>query len=444
MIADSRAREFTNFYLGGRSAPAVRALPEHFLISGATQPRKDKNGDFFVRIWFSKGPESVKSLLLSGAAIRHYFYCPDGEEDLYKSLGASETATPADLRVAWRMKQLEIGVSAAKGSRVERAFNILGNPELRKCYDLLLRNEDMAPVFPYAGKGSIFVAGSLSRDGETFFADRILAYKPDLAPRHVSLLLRRCEFLADCIVCRDARRKLEVWLDAGLLPGLKWDLTWNHWKRWLKSRIVVDATVVQTNTDRPGARELWVDLPSRLRVTMPNDLADDICRAQALHALMGQHATLIEKIRSEVHTRPVEHAQIQGWFDRLGASEHLKPQHVTWQPDYDPHYFDELHKRAATWFLFRNEYLFIWATLLISEIPQAGHATYVFKKPWDVCAFMGAYAQVNRDDVRRNRDNAATRLGFVGRVVRGKNKKRWLRYVLALAGESSEEMEVDE
>jgi hypothetical protein len=93
---------------------------------------------------------------------------------------------------------------------------------------------------------------------------------------------------------------------------------------------------------------------------------------------------------------------------------------------------------------FRDEYLFIWPTLLISEIPQAGHATYVFKKPWDVSVFKIEYARANREDIRRNRNNAATRLGFVGRVVRGKDKKRWLRDIVALAGESSEEMEVDE
>jgi hypothetical protein len=67
-----------------------------------------------------------------------------------------------------------------------------------------------------------------------------------------------------------------------------------------------------------------------------------------------------------------------------------------------------------------------------------------FKKPWDVSAFMSDHSQVNGEDIRRNRDNAATQLGFVGRVVRGKNKRRSLRDVLALAGESSEEMELNE
>ena len=244
MIADSRAWEFTKFYLRGRRTAPVLPVPQQFLIGGATQPQRNKNGDFFVRIGFSKGPEGVKSLLLSGAAIRRYFYRVDGQEDLYKSFGASEAATSADLRIAWRMKQLEVGARAAERSRVERAFNILGHPELRKCYDLLRRNEDAPPLCPYAGKGSILLEGGVSRDGETLFADRILAYKPELAIRRVSLLLRKCEFLTDWIVYQDAPHKLEVWIDGNLVPDLRWDLTWNYWKRWLKSRIEVDATFV--------------------------------------------------------------------------------------------------------------------------------------------------------------------------------------------------------
>lgn len=90
---------------------------------------------------------------------------------------------------------------------------------------------------------------------------------------------------------------------------------------------------------------------------------------------------MVEKIRTEVEKQPVEHARIQDWLDRLRASMHLKPQHVTWCPDYEPYYFEQLRKRSATWFLFREEYLFAWSDVLISEIPQPGHATYVFKKP---------------------------------------------------------------
>jgi hypothetical protein len=397
----------------------------------------------------------MASVLLSGDAIRRYFYQVDHEHEsatLYLRLGVSPSATPADLRMAWRIRQIELGAHAAnvaERAQIERAFNILAHPDLRKCYDSLRRDEDAPPLFPYGGFGSILVEGNLSEDCGAFFAHRILAYRPEMSSRRVSLLLRQCEFFADRIVCRDTRRKLEVWLDANLLPGLKWDRTWNHWRQWLQSRIEVDATFVRTGKYRIRNGE-WIlatwhaALPSRLRVTMPDGIADDVHRARAIHALLGEHANVVEKIRAEVQKQPVEHIQIQDWFDGVGASKQLKPQHVTWQRDYDPYYFEQLRRRSRTWFLFASEYLFVWPGVLISEVPQLSRATYVFAKPNDIQAFMRDYSRATREDIRRNRNNVATQLGFIGRVVRGRKKKRWLTDVLKLAGEKANSVEVFE
>jgi hypothetical protein len=444
VIASHRPQQTTSFHFRNRSVPDLHASVCRLLISHVTRPQRNTDGEFFARAELADCPGDLKSLLLSGDTIRRYFYELDREEDLYKRLGTSETATPGELRVAWRLKELEIGESPAQRVAVERAFNILAHPELRKCYDLLRRTDDTPALFPYAGKGSILVEGRLSNKGEVFFADRILAYKPELRRQGVSLLLRQCEFLTDLIVCRDARRKLEVWLDRNLVPGLNWDLTWNHWKHWLKSRIQIDATFVHSAIGSPIASERWIALPSRLRVAVPDDIAEDIRQARTIHALLGEHAGLIERIRAESQKQPIEHVKIQEWFDRLGASIFLKPQHLTWQADYDPHYFEELRKRAATWFLFRDEYLFICEKVLISEIPRTGHATYVFAKPWDVAAFMLDFRSATRADIRANRNNVATRLGFVGRVLRGRNRKRWLRDLLVLAGDESKQLEVVE
>jgi hypothetical protein len=397
----------------------------------------------------------MASVLLSGDAIRRYFYQVDHEHEsatLYLRLGVSPSATPADLRMAWRIRQIELGAHAAnvaERAQIERAFNILAHPDLRKCYDSLRRDEDAPPLFPYGGFGSILVEGNLSEDCGAFFAHRILAYRPEMSSRRVSLLLRQCEFFADRIVCRDTRRKLEVWLDANLLPGLKWDRTWNHWRQWLQSRIEVDATFVRTGKYRIRNGE-WIlatwhaALPSRLRVTMPDGIADDVHRARAIHALLGEHANVVEKIRAEVQKQPVEHIQIQDWFDGVGASKQLKPQHVTWQRDYDPYYFEQLRERSRTWFLFGSEYLFVWPHVLISEVPQLGHATYVFARPSDIQALMRDYSRATREDIRRNQNNVATELGFVGRVVRGRKKKRWLIDVLNFAGEKADYVEVFE
>ncbi len=227
----------------------------------------------------------------------------DPPQSLYALFRAHVDATPDQLRFAWRMRTLELQVQSAdpaERSAVERAFNILANPELRSCYDALRKDEDAAPLFPYGGFGLIVAEELLSADGQAFFADRILSYKPEMVTRKISLLLRRCEFFFDHVVCRDPRRKLEELLDAKLLPGLDWDLTWNHWKHWLRERAHVDATFVYSGQLRlvKGEwilRKRLVALPSRLEVKMPDAVAEDVRQARAMHALLGQHADLLRR-----------------------------------------------------------------------------------------------------------------------------------------------------
>jgi hypothetical protein len=107
-----------------------------------------------------------------------------------------------------------------------------------------------------------------------------------------------------------------------------------------------------------------------------------------------------------------------------------------WKPDYDPYCYQQLKKRSENVFLFRGEYLFQLSRAMVAEIPQLGHATYVFVKPADVREFVRVYAATCRDDIRRNRGNVAERLGFVGRVMHGSNPRTWLREIRTRAGET--------
>jgi len=423
----------------------------HATIGYVGLPKPGKNGEAFVRAELPDCKEGPRALFLSEGAVRRYFYLLDGDEpqSLYRLLRVPHTATLDQLRFAWRMRSLELQVCDSKARDlpcVERAFNVLAHADLRNCYDALCKNEDAAPLFPYGGFGSILVDGHLSDDKDAFFADRILAYKPEMTSRKVTLLLRRCEFFADRVVCRDPRRKLEVWLDSNVLPGLSWDLTWNHWKHWLRTRIEVQATFVHAGKYRLYNGE-WIlrkwqaALPSRLQVHAPSNVAEDLQHAQTIHALLGEHADLVQHIRNQCEKIPIEHTQVERWFDQVTASVHLKPHHVTWCPDYEPYYFEQLRKRSRTWFLFRDEYLFVWRNVLVAEIPQPGHATYLFAKPENLDEFLERYAKLTREHIRRNRDNLATVLGFVGRVVRGKRKKRWLADVLKQAGEKADYIE---
>ncbi|MBK7925977.1 MAG: hypothetical protein IPJ98_00370 [Bryobacterales bacterium] len=332
------------------------------------------------------------------------------------------------------------GVLDAERTRVERAFNILASPELRFCYDSLRRDDQAPPVFPFGGFGAIRVEGRFSDDRSAFFADRILKHRPEMVQRKVSLLLRSCEFEADRMICLDPRRRIEVWIDRSLLPGIAWDATWNQWRHWLRSRIEVDATFVSSGKYVLGngewvLRKWLVALPSRTRVVAPDGIGADIERARAIHSLLGEHAVVVERARALVEKAPVEHSTIQSWFDELHVSPQLKPQHVSWRADYEPYYFEQLRRLCQKWLLFRDEYLFLLPRALVSEVPQAGRATYLFTRPDDMTRFMTLHGTVRREDIRRNRDDVASRLGFIGRVVRGHHRKRWLAGVLRYCGE---------
>ncbi|MBX9600054.1 MAG: hypothetical protein K2X35_03580 [Bryobacteraceae bacterium] len=420
----------------------------HAPIGYAAQPKQNKNGEWMVRAETANCPTGPKTIIIAGDALRRYFYQASDLQTLYDILGCSPESTIDALRIAWRVKNLELSASlvASNGMIAERAFNLLAHPDLRKCYDALLTDGDAAPIFPYGGFGLILVEGDFSQDGTAFFANAILAFRPEVKLRIFSVLLRQCEFLADRIVCRDPRRRIEVSLDAGLLGGLQWDLTWNQWRQWLKSRIEVDAAFVQSGkyqfTSGEWKLRKWLTaLPSRLRVKVAENLGEDVARARAIHYLLGEHADVVQRIREEIERQPVEHSTVQRWFDELAVSPALKPQHVAWHADFDAYYFDQLRRRATTWYLFGREFLFVLPNVIVAEIPQAGHATYVFAKPKSLDAFMRRYGGVTRDDIRHNRANRASDLGFVGRVVRGKRKKRWLASILKLAGEKADYVE---
>ena len=424
----------------------------HATIGYVGLPKPGKNGEAFVRADLPDCKEGPKALFLSGGAPsavyllrwrRRAVSLPASPRAAYRN-ARSAPLRLADAFARTPGKRLEGPGPSLRRTSLQRS----GTRRSQKLLRRALQERRCRAVVSVQGQefGSILVDGHLSEDEDAFFAGRILAYKPEMTSRKVTLLLRRCEFFADRVVCRDPRRKLEVWLDSNVLPGLGWDLTWNHWKHWLRTRIEVDATFVHAGKYRLYNGE-WIlrkwqaALPSRLQVHASSNVPEDLQHAQTIHALLGEHADLVQHIRNQCEKIPIEHAQVERWFDQVNASAHLKPHHVTWCPDYEPYYFDQLRKRSRTWFLFRNEYLFVWRNVLIAEIPEPGHATYLFAKPENQDDFLDRYATLTREDIRHNRGNLATLLGFVGRVVRGKRKKRWLADVLKQAGQRADYIE---
>ena len=108
---------------------------------------------------------------------------------------------------------------------------------------------------------------------------------------------------------------------------------------------------------------------------------------------------------------------------------------ISWRPDYDPFFYRQLARRARRIYLFREEYIFDVEKAVVVETPQLGHATYVFAKPRSMDTFLALYTKITKDDIRRNRNNAAERQGFLGRVIHGTNPRAWLKEVRQRIGE---------
>src|SRR5271165_6695844 len=420
----------------------------HVPIGYVSQPKQDKRNQHFVSAEVQRGSLGITTVFLSCEVLREYFYrLPHAaarvdHPTLYEVLRIPASASPSELRVALKLRDLELRTAGVwRGERVtlERAFNILGNPELRACYDALLADPEAPAIFPYGGFGSLLVAGEPSRDGQTFFAHRILAFSPELRRRRFHIALRRCDFYDDRALCRDVRRKLEFWLDPAVLHTL-WDRTWNRWKHLLGTKIEVEGTFVQSGKYRKR-HEQWelvtweTGLPSRLEVKLPSDLHLQLESAKATYHRFGQYSRALDQIRLCLEHRAVERAELQRMCSELRIPGDFDVAQISWRPDYDPFFYRQLARRARRIYLFREEYIFDVEKSVVVETPQLGHATYVFAKPRSMDAFLALYTKITKDDIRRNRNTAAERLGFLGRVIHGTNPRVWLKELRQRIGE---------
>jgi hypothetical protein len=135
---------------------------------------------------------------------------------------------------------------------------------------------------------------------------------------------------------------------------------------------------------------------------------------------------------------PIEERDLVDLCRQLRIPSDFDVTQLCWKPDYDPVFYKELKKRSSKVFLFRNEYIFLMGRRAVAEIPQLGHATYVFAKPTNVEEFVQRYAATTRDDIRKNRGNVASDLEFIGRVMHGTNTRAWLKALKESIGETAD------
>ncbi len=440
----SPVRELLATQAGGRCSSQLYFAP----IGYVTQSKTDKRGEYFVRAEIQESHLGVRRVHLSSHAVNEYFYFgnrrrPGCEyETLYDLLKVNPDATLGDLRLALKVRllELETGGSKEQVQAVERAFNLLAHPEIRACYNALLLDPASPAVFPYGGFGALLVAGVLSPDRETFSANKVLSFLPERRERRFRAPLRNVEFLDGYAIYRNARRRLEVILDPVSLP-ISWDSTWNQWRRLLAAKIGVEGTFVKNGKYRfHGGEWHFVDgetaLPSRLTTVLPAGLQDELSKARQMHHRFGRFFDALDGIRRRLEREALERAQLMRICDDLGVPPDFDIAQISWKPEYDFFHYDQLRRRTRRLFLFRDEYIFELECAAVVEVPAQGHATYVFSRPPNFDLWVHDYTRVAKEDVRHNRGNAAERLGFIGRIMHGKNARTWLRELLAKIGEA--------
>jgi hypothetical protein len=424
-------------------------------IGCATQPRKDKRDNLFISAEIPGSRLGISAIHLRCEALRDYFYFGnrqrpwDRQPSFYELLRVNPKVSPAELRLAFKLRTLELRTARAPTGdlrALERAFNIVAHPELRACYDALLNDSASPVLFPYGGFGSLLVAGDCSRDGSTFYASRILSFLPEQRFKHFRAPLRNVAFYNEHAIYRDSRRKLEVYFDHASLP-LLWDSSWNQWRHLLGAKIGLKATFIQSGKyqRRAGAWHLvkWeTALPSRVEATLPANVPEEIAEARQTHHRFGRFAEFLDQIRARIESAPVERAELQKFCAAVGIPGDFDVAQFTWKPDYDAFYYKQLCMRARQIYLFRSEYIFDLEHAVIVETPQVGHATYLFSKSASMSDFLRTYGNVTKDDIRHNRGNTAERLGFLGRLIHGQNPRAWIRELKTRLSEPVDNAEV--
>lgn len=342
----------------------ARLKPREILfcsMAHISHPKPDRRGEYFLRGDVVEPVLGIGALILTSDAVRDYFYRSSADGGLYASLGIPATASPADLRLAYRVGILELQSqtnAAQKRRHLERAFNILAQPDLRACQDAVMLDPGKPVLFPYGGFGNILVEGALSADGRSFFGHRILSFRADCRERRFRAAFRRIEFFDGYAIYRDSRRKVEALLDPGCLP-LEWNSSWNQWKHLAGLKIGLEGVFVRTGKYRFRQGEwrlvTWeTALPSRLGLTVSNDAAESIEHARKTYDRFGQYFDALAPLKARIDREPVERAEIQKVLDRLGVPGDFDPAMLSWRPDYDEFYYRELRKRSRRLYLHRG------------------------------------------------------------------------------------------
>ena len=406
----------------------------------ARPSQQNWRGEGFVILDAAAGAQhGIEKVLVTSWQIRDYFFAPDrsvtwtGQPSWFALFGVRETSTPAEIRLAYRLRTLERNTGESESTRISQAqlargLQILLDPTLREEYRALLQNPDHPVAFPPWTLGCLLAVGE--QKGTLFIVHRLLRFQPQTEERTVRLALRRLRFEGSEAVYRDARQRLLIRLDSLLLP-MPWTEEWNIWAHLALGSTTVQATFwQQTRFRRHGTGfepTTWAQpFPSTLKVENAAAVAPRFEAARVFWHRFHPHADQVALLRAHLEQEPMEAEHAVQWCLSSGIRPPVEARWINWEPDYEEAYYRELAARAQAIYLFRNEYLFVFGQTVIAEIPRAGRASYVFHTNTALAAFLQQYAQTSRHAIRQGTASARKVLGYAGRIPHRKDLSLWM------------------
>ena len=411
--------------------------------TAAAPPQRDRHGRGFVMLDASAAQNGISKVLVTVAQIRDYFFAPDRSAEWaeqpswFEVLGVRKNSTPAEIRLAYRVRMLELKTKRSESNRsiqaqLARGLQILLDPDLRRDYLLLLKDPDASVAFPPWTIGVLRATGQ--KKGELFVVRDLLSFFPRTKERTVRLALRRFRFEGPQAVYRDARKRILIRFDSSLLP-MQWTDDWNTWAHLALGSVTVKAMFWQQTrfrrTEIGFQPRVWSQpFQSTLAVQNPSSVAPRFKAARAFWEYFHPHADIVALLRARLEQEAIEAQQAAEWCHKQGVRPPIEARWVNWEPDYEECFYRELAARARAVYLFRNEYLFVLDQTVVSEIPQAGHASYIFRPNTSLDAFLGSYAQTTRHAIRTEPKTARKRLGYAGRIPHLRDLSVWIEKIL--------------
>jgi hypothetical protein len=150
-------------------------------ITAAAPPKRDRRGHGFDATAAQHG---ISKVLATAAQIRDYFFAPERsaqwtrQPSWFEVLRVRKNSTPAEIRLAYRVRLLELKTNGSESNRalhaqLARGLQLLLDRELRRQYLLLLEDPDTSVAFPPWTVGSLRALGQ--KKGDLFLGRAILS-----------------------------------------------------------------------------------------------------------------------------------------------------------------------------------------------------------------------------------------------------------------------------